>query len=179
MSSETDTDGGTPPTASGPSIRRQGLRALAGVAPGLTDPLLRKRGFVEGRIVRDWPLIAGADLAAACLPESLAFPRGRRDGATLKLLAAPGRAIEVQHALPQLIERVNAHFGWAAVARVAMRQGPLPARPRPRLKPLGTLTIADKAGVAERVASVSDATLRRRLAALGEAVRAAVKAAEK
>lgn len=158
--------------------RRHGLHALAGVTPGLTDPLLRKRGFVEGRIVRDWPLIVGADLAAICLPESLAFPRGKRDGATLRLLAAPARALELQHALPQLIERVNAHFGWAAVLRVAIRQGPLPPRPKSRLRPMRPLTAAERAGVAERVAAVADPELRRRLAALGEAVRAA-KPAEK
>lgn len=174
-----DSEDGKPASTATATVRRHGLRTLAAVAPGLTDPLLRKRGFVEGRIVRDWPLIAGADLAGACLPESLSFPRGRRDGATLKLLAAPGRALEVQHALPQLIERVNSHFGWAAVTRVAIRQGPLPAAPRPRLKPLGALTVAERADVAERVAAIGDAGLRRRLAALGEAVRAARKAAEK
>lgn len=168
-----------PALAAASDVRRAGLRSLAGVTPRLTDPLLRKRGFVEGRIVRDWPLIAGADLAAACLPESLSFPRGRRDGATLRLLAAPARALEIQHALPQLIERVNAHFGWAAVERVAMRQGPLPARPRPRLRAMAPLTLADRAGIAEQVAAVGDPELRRRLAALGEAVQAAAKAAEK
>jgi hypothetical protein len=165
-------------SASG-GVRRDGLRSLAGVAPRLTDPLLRKRGFVEGRIVRDWPLIAGADLAGACLPESLSFPRGRRDGATLRLLAAPARALEIQYALPQLIERVNAHFGWAAVARVALRQGPLPAPPKPRLRAMRPLTAAERAEVAEQVAPVADPDLRRRLAALGEAVHAAAKAVEK
>ena len=182
--SENDTEGGVtrdgvtregdaaPKAAS--TVRRHGLHALAGVAPRLTDPLLRKRGFVEGRIVRDWPLIAGADLASACLPESLSFPRGRRDGATLRLLAAPGRAIEVQHSLPQLIERVNAHFGWAAVERVAMRQGPLPPAPKSRLRPMRPLSTAERAGIAESVATIADPDLRRRLAALGEAVRAAL-----
>ena len=35
----------------------------------------------EGGIVADWPEIVGPDLAAASLPERLAFPRGaRRDG---------------------------------------------------------------------------------------------------
>lgn len=168
-----------PAIAAASGTRRAGLRALAGVTPGLTDPLLRKRGFVEGRIVRDWPVIAGAELAAACLPESLSFPRGRRDGATLRLLAAPARALEVQHAVVQLIERVNAHFGWAAVARVALRQGPLPAPPKPRLRPMQALSAAERAGVAERVAPIADPELRRRLAALGEAVQAAAKAAEK
>ena len=168
-----------PTVAAASDTRRAGLRARAGVTPRLTDPLLRKRGFVEGRIVRDWPLIAGADLASACLPESLSFPRGRRDGATLRLLAAPARALEIQHAMPQLIERVNAHFGWAAVARVAMRQGPLPARPKPRLRAMAALTVAERAGIAEQVAPVADPDLRRRLAALGEAVQAAAKAASK
>lgn len=168
--------GARPAIAAASVTRRAGLRALAGVTPGLTDPLLRKRGFVEGRIVRDWPLIAGAELAAACMPDSLSFPRGRRDGATLRLLAAPARALEIQHALPQLIERVNAHFGWAAVARIALRQGPLPAPPKPRLRPMRPLSVAERAGVAEQVAPVSDPQLRRRLAALGEAVQAAAKA---
>jgi len=168
---ESDTADRTIAVAS--TTRRAGLRALAGAVPKLTDPLLRKRGFVEGRIVRDWPLIAGINLAAGCLPESLSFPRGRRDGATLKLLAAPGRALEVQHALPQLIERVNGHFGWAAVARVTIRQGPLPARAASRLRSLRALGAAERAGVAERVAGVADPELRRRLAALGEALRAA------
>ena len=174
-----ETKAARPTIAASGSVRRNGLRSLAGVAPKLTDPLLRKRGFVEGRIVRDWPLIAGADLAGACLPESLSFPRGRRDGATLRLLAAPARALEIQYALPQLIERVNAHFGWAAVARVALRQGPLPAPPKPRLRAMRPLTAAERAEVAEQVAPVADPDLRRRLAALGEAVHAAAKAVEK
>ena len=168
-----------PTVAAASDTRRAGLRALAGVTPRLTDPLLRKRGFVEGRIVRDWPLIAGADLASACLPESLSFPCGRREGATLRLLAAPARALEIQHAMPQLIERVNAHFGWAAVARVAMRQGPLPARPKPRLRAMAALTVAERAEIAEQVAPVADPDLRRRLATLGESVQAAAKAAAK
>ena len=65
---ETGAAPGKAPVAARPALaaasdtRRAGLRALAGVTPRLTDPLLRKRGFVEGRIVRDWPLIAGADI---------------------------------------------------------------------------------------------------------------------
>jgi hypothetical protein len=68
---------------------------------------------------------------------------------------------------------VNGHFGWAAVARVAIRQGPLPARAASRRRSLRTLGAAERAGVAERVAGVADPELRRRLAALGEALRAA------
>ena len=150
--------------------KRHGLHALAAVAPGLTDPLFRKRGFVEGRIPRDWPAIIGAELATCCVPESLDFPRGRRDGATLRLRVLPSRALEIQHLAPQIIERVNGHFGWAAVERLTLRQGPLPARPgstRPRLR---ALSAQEKATVHDRVAEIADPDLRARLAALGESV---------
>lgn len=152
--------------------RRGGMRALAVLSPALTDPLFRRRGFVEGRIPRDWPQIVGATLARHCAPESLDFPRGRRDGATLRVVALPGRALEIQHLAPQIIERVNGHFGWAAVARLTIRQGPLPTPPkstRPSLRPLAQ---REKTAIRQRVEPIGDPQLRERLAALGEALTA-------
>lgn len=159
-------DGGTK------AARRGGMRALSNLAPGLTDPLFRKRGFVEGRIPRDWPQIVGADLARVCAPEALDFPRGRREGATLRVVALPGRALEIQHLGPQIIERVNGHFGWAAVARLTLRQGLLPKPPkstRPALRPLAE---RERTAIRTRVEGVHDQALRDRLAALGEALAA-------
>lgn len=155
------------------------MRALAGLAPRLTDPLLRKRGFVEGRIVRDWAMIVGAELAKVCAPDKLGFPRGRRDGGTLTLRVVSGRALELQHRAPQLIERLNAHFGWAAVERIALRQGPLPKAATGRVVARRPLTPGEKAAVAERVSEVADPRLRERLTALGEALAARRPAAEK
>jgi hypothetical protein len=153
-------------------VRRGGMRALSYLAPGLTDPLFRKRGFVEGRIPRDWAQIVGADLAKSCAPESLNFPRGRRDGATLKIIAVPGRALEIQHLAPQIIERVNGHFGWAAVARMTIRQGLLPAPPKSRRPALRPLVEREKTAIRDRVEGVRDTALRERLVALGEALTA-------
>ena len=48
-----------------------------------------------------------------------------RDG-VLKLRAAPGAALELQHRAPLIIERINLFFGRAAVTRLALVQGPLP-----------------------------------------------------
>ena len=153
-------------------VRRGGMRALSNLAPGLTDPLFRKRGFIEGRIPRDWAQIVGADLAQSCAPESLNFPRGRRDGATLKIVALPGRALEIQHLTPQIIERVNGHFGWAAVARMTIRQGLLPTPPKSRRPSLRPLAEREKTAIRDRVGGIQDSALRERLAALGEAVTA-------
>lgn len=157
-------------------VRRGGLRALSYLAPGLTDPLFRKRGFVEGRIPRDWAQIVGADLARCCAPESLSFPRGKRDGATLKIVALPGSALEIQHLAPQIIERVNGHFGWAAVARMTIRQGVLPKPPKSRRPTLRPLAEREKTAIRDRVVGVHDTELRDRLRALGEAVTARTRA---
>jgi hypothetical protein len=153
-------------------VRRGGLRALSNLAPGLTDPEFRKRGFVEGRIPRDWAQIVGADLARSCAPESLNFTRGRRDGATLKIVALPGRAREIQHLAPQIIERVNGHFGWAAVARMTIRQGLLPAPRKSRRPSLRPLAEREKTAIRDRLDGVRDQDLRDRLMALGEAMTA-------
>ena len=152
--------------------RRPGLRTLAGVAPRVIDPLLRQRGFVEGRVVRDWAVIAGVELAEVCAPEKLTFARGRRDGGTLVLRVLSGWALELQHRTPQLIERLNAHFGWAAVGRIALQQGSLPAAARSCRPTSRPLTAGEKASVADRVARVNDVDLRERLTALGEALAA-------
>lgn len=159
--------------------RRPGLRALAGLAPRLTDPLLRKRGFAEGRIVRDWAAIVGPELAMVCAPDKLGFPRGRRDGGTLTLRVVSGRALELQHLAPQLIERLNVHFGWAAVERIALRQGPLPKAAMGRVPGSRSLTVDEKAAVADWVSGIDDRRLKERLTALGEALAARRPPAEK
>jgi len=165
-------DGTTEAKTTKAGARRGGMRALSRLAPALTDPLFRRRGFVEGRIPRDWPQIVGAELAGACAPEALDFPRGRRDGATLRVVAVPGRALEIQHLATQIIERVNGHFGWAAVARLTIRQGVLPAAAKSSRPALRRLQEREKTAIRDRVDGVRDPDLRGRLTALGEALAA-------
>ena len=47
-------------------------------------------------------------------------------------------ALEVQHMAPQIIERINAHFGAGTLARLQIVQGPLPLTGKSRGQaPLG------------------------------------------
>jgi len=148
------------------------MRALSLLGPKLTDPLLRKRGFVESRIVRDWPAIVGETLARHCVPLSISFPRGKRTGGSLELRVVSGLALEIQHRTPLLIERVNTHFGWTAVERIRIRQGALPPRRESSRRTLHPLSEADRQAVAARVETVADRDLRQRLTELGEAIAA-------
>lgn len=149
------------------------LRPLATVVDGLTDIGLRRRGFIEARLIQRWADVVGPDLAAVCQPEDLRFPRatgGRRRG-TLHLRVGGGRAVEIQHAIPTIIARVNQVFGYQAVARVTLTQGPLPTPPEPRTR-FTAPTRNQKAAAATKAAAIGDSRLRHALAELGAAIAA-------
>ena len=150
--------------------RRGRLRAIAAEVPRIAGPVLGKRGFAEAQLVAQWPAIIGEALARGVSPEKLRFARGERRDGTLHLRVAPGLGPEVQHREPVLVERINAFFGYHAVARLALKQGP-PSRPAeappPRPRPLA----ASERQVLDRsLADIEDHALRDALRRLGEAV---------
>ena len=81
--------------------------------------------------------------------------------------------MRAQHQIPVLLERINTVFGYSAIARIALKQGPLPKRReslRPKLRPLKPEEVAR---VTESVAGVERSDLRQALEDLGKAVTAA------
>ncbi|MDA1327000.1 MAG: DciA family protein [Proteobacteria bacterium] len=110
----------------------KGPRALAAVLPKVAEPALRKRGFSAVEIITNWREIVGPDLADEASPDRLAFPRGARSQGTLHVTAPGAVALEIQHLEPLIIERINTYFGYGAVCRIALTQGP--ARKRPDAK---------------------------------------------
>lgn len=143
-------------------------RSLAALVPGVTRAAIGRGAGALGALMAGWGAVVGEGWAARAVPEALSFPRGRQDGATLKLRVEPADALLLQHDLPSLIERINGHFGYAAVARVTMVQAPTRREPPspPRRKPSG----AELSEIAAAVATVGDEEWRARLASLGRAV---------
>jgi hypothetical protein len=83
----------------------------------------RRFGFVQSSIVSRWSEIVGARYAAVSSPESIRFPAGKRRNGVLTLVVEGAHAPLMQHVAPAIVDRVNAFFGYPAVARVAFRQG--------------------------------------------------------
>ncbi|MHA1601215.1 MAG: DUF721 domain-containing protein [Alphaproteobacteria bacterium] len=155
-----------------PARRRGGMRPLAASLPAITRRVLGRRGFAEGGLIAEWPSIVGAAIAGRCQPAKLSLARpGRRQDGALKLRVEPGFALELQHLTPQIIERVNGHFGYAAIARLTLQQGPLNLsrrQPPPPARPLGA---AEEAELRRQVATVEDEDVRGALERLGRAMR--------
>lgn len=152
---------------------RHASAALARALRLTLDPCARRRGFAAATLFAEWSLIVGPVLARRCQPARLEPGRSARSiGGTLVLHAGGGAALELQHAMPQLIERINAHYGFKAVRQVRLVQAPLPPAPAPE-RPLGRALASDEeVDVQAAVAAVTEAGLRGALAGLGRAIRA-------
>ncbi len=112
-----------------PSEKRRsgGPKALAVSLSEVTRKALRHRSLAERGLIVDWTSIVGAETAALCHPVKLSFTRrDRRMDGLLALRVRPGQATRLQHMEPLLLERINGYFGYRAVARLRLQQGPLP-----------------------------------------------------
>ena len=97
----------------------------------------------------------------------MAFPAGSRTQGTLHLRVASGAfALQLQHLEPLVIERINGHFGYAAVARLALAQGPVPVRAARRQQNPTAEPAADPV-LATMLETIDDPGLREALTGLG------------
>tara|TARA_B100000519_G_C14213950_1_gene424024 strand:+ start:493 stop:999 length:507 start_codon:yes stop_codon:yes gene_type:complete len=118
--------------------RTGGPLPIATLVPKLTRKALGKYGFSYAGLITEWETIVGANIARASTPEKLTFPHNKRDSGVLRLRAESGAALEIQHLEPQILERINSYFGYRAVARLQLINGPVQresTRPIAKQKP--------------------------------------------
>ena len=153
------------------SERRRGwMRPVGRELPRVAGRVLGKRGLGEAQLLAEWSAVVGDELAAATLPIKLSFPAGGRKNGVLKLRVTSAAALAVQHREPQILERINGFFGYGAVARLALVQGPLPETVRTGPPARRPLTTAESLTLADRVSQVSDPGLKSALERLGAAI---------
>ena len=147
------------------SERRHGFRAVGVATSKLAAPIIANQGGgILTRLKAQWAAIIGPDSAAVTWPTALG-----RDG-VLKLRAASGAALEIQHRAPLLIERINLFLGRPAITRLALVQGPLPLVMRPTRPPLRSLAPSEIKALDKRLSDVREPELRDALTRLGKAV---------
>lgn len=160
--------------------RKAGARPIGAFVEKALDQAARARGFATTTLLSDWRAIAGAELARYTMPDRIIWPRRRdhwdeeetgnprtrghrRDGATLVLRIEGPRAIEVQHRTTQVLERINAYFGYRAVTEMRFLQAPISRVARPKRTPKPPLP----AYALPKSAGIQDKRLARALDRLG------------
>lgn len=145
-------------------------RRMVSLLGTILDPAARRRGFAVASLLADWPTIIGPAFGRRCQPMRVEYAPGRRSGGILHLHASGGAAVEVQHAAPQIVERINGYFGFPAVRRLQILQVPLRFPPPPAPPPPRSFDPALEAALGAALAPVADENLRAALLALGRAV---------
>ncbi len=153
------------------------LRPLAELLDGCMAEALAKQGFAGSDVFAAWADIVGEPLAGYSQPLRMEWPKRRRgqdpeakpDPAALLVRVEGAFALEMQQMVPLVIERVNAHYGWACVGRIVIKQGPVTRhRPRVQAAPAPDPVVAGK--VEALLGDVEDAALKAALARFGQAV---------
>ena len=99
--------------------------SLGRLIPGIVAEAYRRRGFTEPALLTGWRAIVGDETAERAVPMKIAFPRGSRTAGTLHIRVEGAYATELQHNASRIIERLNGFYGYAAIARLALHQGPV------------------------------------------------------
>ncbi len=146
---------------------KPGSRLVSELMPAIGGAAFRRFGFMQNAVVARWAEIVGANYARHSLPEALSFPAGKKSGGTLKVCVTGSFAPMLKHVEPQVIERVNAFLGYAAVARLALRHGDLPVLARRRVK---TTPGALSAETQSTLRDIADPDLRASLESLAQAL---------
>jgi len=139
-------------------------RPLASALHKVTEKIYRKRGFASAGVLNNWSAIVGEELARHSMPERLGS-----DGA-LRLRVDGPLATELKHLEPQILERIASYFGYRAVHRLHLVQGPLEKPPAEKPKPKRALDSDSAEILAKTLRGTQNTDIEGALARLGEAV---------
>lgn len=155
--------------------RKRGFERTAGLLEAQIRKVGEKRGFAVSRLLTHWADIVGEDMARIARPVKVGYGKGAF-GATLTVLTTGAQAPMLAMQKEQLREKVNACYGYAAIARIlitqtaptgfAEGQAEFAPAPRPDHVPDPAAMRAAQAAAAP----VRDDTLRHALEALGQNV---------
>lgn len=159
-----------------PRRRARGFTAAADLMRDHIRAGGEARGFAVTRLLTCWEEVAGATIAAFCRPVEISYRKSGL-GATLTVLTTGAVAPLVEMRKIEIIERVNACYGYNAVSRLRITQ----TAPRGFAEPATPFTHRHSApptpdAEAEAAtAGVADTELRLALATLAANVRAKTK----
>lgn len=107
-------------TTEGDTRRRRGFeRASTLIGAHLRAPA-EKRGFAEAKLLTHWADIVGTDIAGIAVPLRISYGRGF--GGTLVMLTTGANAPVLEMRGREIVDRVNACYGYRAVARIQLTQ---------------------------------------------------------
>ena len=153
------------------TIPRRKFKTIGTNVTKIVKPLISKRGFGNSEIINNWVNIVGDKLAQNITPQKISYNRNSNvDGVLLLRVNSSSVALEIQYIEKQIVNKINTYFGFGAIGRIKIIQGPIPAPEKKIVDKIKTVANTDKIELERKLNSVKDPDLRVALAALGTAI---------
>jgi hypothetical protein len=130
-------------------------------------PICQQNGFIQARILLEWEYIVTPQFAQLCTPVKVTFPIKQRHNGRLVLRTTSSMATELAYLEPQIINRINQFFGYEAIQKITLQQGPISPRSPNKKKNQDRKCETTYAMIKDKVQNIDDDRLREALLSLG------------
>ncbi len=97
----------------------QGLTTVANSLPNSVNKILKKGGHNYSTVINNWGELVGKEISKLCYPKSIKTNKELENG-TLILNVIHGNQIEVEYNKKNIIEKINAFFGYEFIKNIKL-----------------------------------------------------------
>ena len=97
------------------------MKSLLKITENIVEKNLSKLGSIQNHIFFNWAHIAG-QYADITIPHKIKFGRKKNVDGQITIKVQNGFGLEVQYAIPLLLDQINARFGFKAISKIKIIQ---------------------------------------------------------
>ena len=97
------------------------MKSLLKITENIVEKSLSRLGYIQNHIFFNWVHIAG-QYAEITIPYKIKFDRKKNIDGQIVIKVQNGFGLEVQHAIPYLLDQINARFGFKAISKIKIIQ---------------------------------------------------------
>jgi len=97
------------------------MKSLLKITENIVEKSLSRLGSIQNHIFFNWVHIAG-QYADITIPYKIKFGRKKNIDGQITIKVQNGFGLEVQYAIPILLDQINARFGFKAISKIKIIQ---------------------------------------------------------
>ena len=97
------------------------MKSLLKITENIVEKNLNRLGSIQNHIFFNWAHIAG-QYADITIPYKIKFGRKKNIDGQITIKVQNGFGLEVQYAIPLLLDQINARFGFKAISKIKIIQ---------------------------------------------------------
>ena len=97
------------------------MKSLLKITENIVEKNLSRIGSIQNHIFFNWAHIAG-QYADITIPHKIKFARKSNIDGQITIKVQNGFGLEVQYAIPLLLDQINARFGFKAISKIKIIQ---------------------------------------------------------